>query len=308
MTGETAGSGPAALVALAGRLARESGHLLVEASRHRQARLTLGDTARRKSSTTDLATEADRASERLIVGGIKLARPDDAVLGEEGSDHAGSSGLTWFVDPIDGTTNFVYGFGSWTVSIGVADGAGMLAGAVYDPLRDEMFTAGAGLRRRPRRAPARAARRTAARRVAHRDRLQLLGGEPPRPGAAPPDRPAPGARHPAGRRSFARPLLRRSRPAERLLRGGAPSLGPRRRAARRDRGGGSILRRRRPRPQPVDPRRRPTGAARRVARAPGGGGGASLTTMPVPRRSGPRTRREGGGRDAVADRRRDRRP
>ncbi len=144
MTGETAGSGPAALVALAGRLARESGYLLVEASRHRQARLTLGDTARRKSSTTDLATEADRASERLIVGGIKLARPDDAVLGEEGSDHAGSSGLTWFVDPIDGTTNFVYGFGSWTVSIGVADGAGMLAGAVYDPLRDEMFTAARG--------------------------------------------------------------------------------------------------------------------------------------------------------------------
>ncbi|MGP8065071.1 MAG: inositol monophosphatase family protein [Acidimicrobiales bacterium] len=144
MTGETTGSGPAALVALAGRLARESGHLLVEASRHRQARLTLGDTARRKSSTTDLATEADRASERLIVGGIKLARPDDAVLGEEGSDHAGSSGLTWFVDPIDGTTNFVYGFGSWTVSIGVADGAGMLAGAVYDPLRDEMFTAARG--------------------------------------------------------------------------------------------------------------------------------------------------------------------
>jgi myo-inositol-1(or 4)-monophosphatase len=144
MTGETTGSEPAALVALAGRLARESGRLLVEASRHRQARLTLGDTARRKSSTTDLATEADRASERLIVGGIKLARPDDAVLGEEGSDHAGSSGLTWFVDPIDGTTNFVYGFGSWTVSIGVADGAGMLAGAVYDPLRDEMFTAARG--------------------------------------------------------------------------------------------------------------------------------------------------------------------
>ena len=68
------------------------------------------------------------------------------MLGEEGSEHGGTSGLTWIIDPIDGTTNFVYGFGTWAVSIGVADGAGALAGAVYDPLRDEMFTAvrGAG--------------------------------------------------------------------------------------------------------------------------------------------------------------------
>jgi len=135
------GSDPAELLELATRLARESGQLLVEASRHRLDRLALVDTARRKSSTTDLATEADRASEQHIVGGIKKARPADGLLGEEGSAHEGTSGLTWIIDPIDGTTNFVYGFGTWAVSIGVADGAGALAGAVYDPLRDEMFTA-----------------------------------------------------------------------------------------------------------------------------------------------------------------------
>lgn len=147
------GSAATELAELAARLCRESGHALTAAGRHRRARMALVDSARRKSSATDLATEADRASERLIVDGIKKARPDDAVLGEEGSDHAGTSGLTWIVDPLDGTTNFVYGFGSWSVSIGVADAAGTLAGAVYDPLRDEMFAAargeGASLNGRP---------------------------------------------------------------------------------------------------------------------------------------------------------------
>ena len=73
------GSDPAELLELATRLARESGQLLVEASRHRLDRLALADTARRKSSTTDLGTEADRASEQLIVGGIKKARPADGL-------------------------------------------------------------------------------------------------------------------------------------------------------------------------------------------------------------------------------------
>ncbi|MGD0742762.1 MAG: inositol monophosphatase family protein [Acidimicrobiales bacterium] len=144
MTGGTTGPEPSDLAELAARLAREAGHLLIEAGRHSHDRAALADSASRKSSATDLATEADRASERLIVGGISRARPDDAVLGEEGGEHAGSSGLTWIIDPIDGTTNFVYGFGSWAVSIGVADEAGPLAGAVYDPLRDEMFTAARG--------------------------------------------------------------------------------------------------------------------------------------------------------------------
>jgi myo-inositol-1(or 4)-monophosphatase len=141
MTGGTSGADPATLVELAERLARRAGRLLIAAGRRRDDRQALADSARHKSSATDLGTEADRASERLIVEGLRRARPDDAVLGEESGEHAGSSGLTWIIDPIDGTTNFVYGFGSWAVSIGVADAAGPLAGAVYDPLRDEMFTA-----------------------------------------------------------------------------------------------------------------------------------------------------------------------
>ena len=90
MTAGATGSDPAELLDLATRLARESGQLLVERSRHRLDRLALVDTARRKSSATDLGTEADRASEQLIVGAIKKARPTDAVLGEEGSEHGGT--------------------------------------------------------------------------------------------------------------------------------------------------------------------------------------------------------------------------
>ncbi|HXZ82451.1 MAG TPA: inositol monophosphatase family protein [Acidimicrobiales bacterium] len=138
------GPDPTALARLAADLARQAGQLLVEAGRHRRARAALAEAATRKSSATDLVTAADQASERLIVGGITSTRPDDAILGEEGSDHAGKSGLTWIIDPLDGTINYVYGFGTWAVSIAVADDSGTLAGAVYDPLRDEMFSAARG--------------------------------------------------------------------------------------------------------------------------------------------------------------------
>jgi myo-inositol-1(or 4)-monophosphatase len=133
-----------ALSRLAADVARQAGQLLAEAGRHRQDRSALVETASHKSSVTDLVTEADETSERLIVAGITRARPDDAILSEEGSDRAGTSGLTWVIDPLDGTINFVYGFGAWAVSIGVADDRGTLAGAVYDPSRDEMFTAARG--------------------------------------------------------------------------------------------------------------------------------------------------------------------
>src|SRR5690606_15191627 len=62
-----------------------------------------------KSSSTDIVTEFDKAAERLIVAGIRADRPDDTIVGEEGADHEGTSGYAWHVDPIDGTTNFVYG-------------------------------------------------------------------------------------------------------------------------------------------------------------------------------------------------------
>jgi myo-inositol-1(or 4)-monophosphatase len=97
-----------------------------------------------KSTSTDMVTEFDRATEREIVGTLKRLRPDDAIVGEEGGAHTGSSGITWFVDPIDGTTNFLYDLPMWTISIGVHDASGPLCGVVYAPALRETFTASRG--------------------------------------------------------------------------------------------------------------------------------------------------------------------
>jgi myo-inositol-1(or 4)-monophosphatase len=94
-----------------------------------------------KSTATDMVTEFDRASEVLIVEGLRAARPDDAIVGEEGASVAGTSGITWFIDPIDGTTNFLYDLPAWAVSIGAEDSSGPLAGVVYIPALGEMFSA-----------------------------------------------------------------------------------------------------------------------------------------------------------------------
>jgi myo-inositol-1(or 4)-monophosphatase len=94
-----------------------------------------------KSTPTDLVSEADVATERLIRARIEHARPDDAIMGEEGDDVAGSSGLRWVVDPLDGTVNFLFGIPQWCVSIACEDGDGALVGVVYDPMRDETWAA-----------------------------------------------------------------------------------------------------------------------------------------------------------------------
>jgi len=94
-----------------------------------------------KSSPTDLVSEADVAAETLIRERLLAARPDDGMLGEEGSDSTGTSGLRWIVDPLDGTTNFLFGIPQWGVSIAVEDEQGTLAGVVYDPMRDELWAA-----------------------------------------------------------------------------------------------------------------------------------------------------------------------
>jgi myo-inositol-1(or 4)-monophosphatase len=123
------------LRALAEELAREAGALL----RERFAGPRTGVTA--KSTPTDLVSEADHAAEELIRARLAAARPGDGVLGEEGGDAAGSSGVRWIVDPLDGTTNFLFGIPQWCVSIACEDGDGTLAGVVYDPLRDELWAA-----------------------------------------------------------------------------------------------------------------------------------------------------------------------
>ena len=123
---------------LAGDLALRAGALISEA---RRSGAGLVDT---KSTATDMVTEYDRASELLIVDALRAARPDDAIVGEEGTADEGTSGVSWLIDPIDGTTNFLYGLPGYAVSIAAADHDGALAGAVYVPATNELFTAGRG--------------------------------------------------------------------------------------------------------------------------------------------------------------------
>jgi len=99
-----------------------------------------------KSCPSDLVTEVDRRSEALITKGLLEKFPGHTVIGEETAVAMGAmpDGYTWYVDPLDGTTNFVYGIPFCSVSIGLACKGKMLAGVVYDPFRDECFTAAAG--------------------------------------------------------------------------------------------------------------------------------------------------------------------
>ena len=95
-----------------------------------------------KQGPTDLVSDADRAAEAAIAAVLAECRPDDAVLGEEGTaNREGTSGLRWVVDPLDGTVNYLSGIPLWCVSIACEDAAGTLAGVVYDPLRGELFSA-----------------------------------------------------------------------------------------------------------------------------------------------------------------------
>jgi myo-inositol-1(or 4)-monophosphatase len=97
-----------------------------------------------KSSHTDLVSDADRESETAIVSAIRWAFPLDAIVGEEGSLEPGGSGRTWYIDPLDGTINYLYGVPHWSIVICLADGDGALAGVVYDPVRNELFGAERG--------------------------------------------------------------------------------------------------------------------------------------------------------------------
>jgi myo-inositol-1(or 4)-monophosphatase len=97
-----------------------------------------------KSSATDMVSDADRAAEHAIAELIARERPGDGLLSEEGAAASGTSGRRWVVDPLDGTTNYLYGFPVWAVSVAVEDSAGTLAGAVLDGARAELFSAARG--------------------------------------------------------------------------------------------------------------------------------------------------------------------
>jgi myo-inositol-1(or 4)-monophosphatase len=124
------------LLELAVDLARDAGALLLERFEGGRERALAS-----KSTPTDLVSEADLASERLIRERLAAARPSDGFLGEEGGGEEGSDELTWIVDPLDGTVNFLFGIPQWCVSVAVADAQGSLVGAIFDPCRDELFAA-----------------------------------------------------------------------------------------------------------------------------------------------------------------------
>jgi myo-inositol-1(or 4)-monophosphatase len=124
------------LLEVAVQAARMAGGLLLERVRRGSEREVSS-----KSTPTDLVSEADLAAERAIRELLGELRPDDGVVGEEGGRETGSSGLSWVVDPLDGTINFLFGIPQWCVSVAVRDERETLAGAIYDPNRNELFTA-----------------------------------------------------------------------------------------------------------------------------------------------------------------------
>ena len=89
----------------------------------------------------DLVTEADRASEKLIIERLRARWPGHNVLAEEGTSSESGSAYRWYVDPLDGTTNFAHGFPVFCVSLGLEHKGERIAGVVYDPTRDELFAA-----------------------------------------------------------------------------------------------------------------------------------------------------------------------
>jgi myo-inositol-1(or 4)-monophosphatase len=129
---------PGELLAIARELARQSAALLLDGLTRRRAEIST------KSTDTDMVTEMDRASERLIVDGILEHRPHDGIVGEEGSDITGTSGIDWLIDPIDGTTNYLYAHPGFAVSIAAQRDGETIAGVVLDPMHGDEFAAAKG--------------------------------------------------------------------------------------------------------------------------------------------------------------------
>ena len=112
--------------ALAASLVREAGAL---ARRMRDEGLEQV----RKTSVSDIVTAADHAAEELVVRRLREARPDDGIVGEEGTEHASASGRTWVIDPVDGTYNFFHGLPWWCSALALRDADDVLVGAVCHP-------------------------------------------------------------------------------------------------------------------------------------------------------------------------------
>jgi myo-inositol-1(or 4)-monophosphatase len=117
-------------------IAREAGALLANYAERKIGFELKGD--------FDLVTEADRASERLITERLRSKFPSHGILAEEGGGHEGTSEYVWYVDPLDGTTNFAHGFPAFNVTMALERHGEVIAGVTYDPTRQEIFTAERG--------------------------------------------------------------------------------------------------------------------------------------------------------------------
>ena len=215
---------PRELESIAVGLAREAGDLA------RQRRSEGVSIAATKSALADIVTEADREVEALIRSRLRALRPADGFLGEESEADPGSSGVTWVVDPIDGTVNYAYGIPFYAVSIAAVRGSAApeswtaLAAAVYVPSLDEMFHAalGAGAWLDERRLHVEADASGAGALLA-----TGFGYDP--------------ATHAGDLGRVARVMpIARGRPGRRVLRAGAQALGPRRGGPDRDRSWGTL--------------------------------------------------------------------
>lgn len=106
---------------------------------HREA-IESGDVeAETKRSSSDLVTRVDREAEHQLVSTIRAARPNDEIIGEEGTRISGGSGVRWILDPLDGTTNFIHRYPFHSVAVGVEVDGRNVAGVVYDTFRDQMY-------------------------------------------------------------------------------------------------------------------------------------------------------------------------
>ncbi len=117
-------------------IAREAGAMLANYFERRVAYELKGE--------FDLVTEADRASERLVVERLRAHFPSHGIVAEEGGGHETASEFRWYVDPLDGTTNFAHGFPVYNVTLGLERAGEIICGVIYDPERREMFSAERG--------------------------------------------------------------------------------------------------------------------------------------------------------------------
>lgn len=124
------------LVSLAEEVARSAGALLMQ----RPDSFTFTE----KSSAVDFATQMDQQAESLIVKSLLAARPDDGIIAEEGAAHPSKSGITWVIDPLDGTVNYLYGLPGWNISIAAKNQEGVIAGVVFAPTINALWKATKG--------------------------------------------------------------------------------------------------------------------------------------------------------------------